>query len=518
MKILIVDDEKLTREGIISDIDWKKLGIQEIYEADDGINGIELGRIHKPDIILSDVRMPRMDGLVMVKELHNFLPNSSIILMSGYSDKEYLKEAIKLKVISYVEKPIDVIEIEASINNAVEAQLSYVKNQITSDYHNKYTQSKLALQIIYSSSKSNNIEYTKQLEDMGFNIKSAIEFTTIIITLKTVISTILEQNMNELYSIIDDITNKYLMKYILAIKNDQYIILHLFSNTKISEYITSNICSSLSLYLDKSYQYFIALGKTVYGLKNVYLSYNSAVLLLQSSFFYEYNSTIVYEIESPLPITFDQPLFTRFTEALIQKSQEDMLEIATTLFNSYKNNQHVLPNYVKDLYYKLFTSLNQAASSLHIAAFYDEESATVLEYISKDNNLSDLNQLLQDKINLLFSFLQKHSEDNTTIYTIKEFIGKNYRDENLSVRDISQHVFLSSSYLCTLFKGETGKTLNQYLTEYRIEKAKIMLLDSRNKITEISSKVGYSDGNYFGKTFKKLVGITPSEYREQFGK
>ena len=308
------------------------------------------------------------------------------------------------------------------------------------------------------------------------------------------------------------------MNYILAIKNDQYIILHLFSNNKISDYITSNICSSLSLNLNKSYKYFIALGKTVHGLKNVYESYNSAVLLLQSSFFYDYNSTIVSVSESPPPSFFDQPLFTRFVEALNQKSQEDAIEIITTLYNSYKNNQHVLPNYIKDLYYKLFTSLNQTASSLHIAAFYDEESATVLEYISKDNNLSDLNQLLQDKINLLFTFLQKHSEDNITIYTIKEFIGKNYRNESLSVKDISEHVFLSSSYLCTLFKSETGKTLNQYLTEFRIEKAKNMLMDSRYKITEISSKVGYSDGNYFGKTFKKLVGLSPSEYREQFGK
>lgn len=76
-------------------------------------------------------------------------------------------------------------------------------------------------------------------------------------------------------------------------------------------------------------------------------------------------------------------------------------------------------------------------------------------------------------------------------------------------------MFLSSSYLCTLFKNETGLTLNQYLTDFRIEKAKKLLTDPRYKIAEISAKVGYSDGNYFGKTFKKMVGVSPSEYREQ---
>ena len=77
-------------------------------------------------------------------------------------------------------------------------------------------------------------------------------------------------------------------------------------------------------------------------------------------------------------------------------------------------------------------------------------------------------------------------------------------------------MYFSSSYVCTLFKNETGKTLNQYLTEFRMEKAKSLLKDSRYKINDISSKVGYSDGNYFGKTFKKFVGLSPSEYREHF--
>jgi len=518
MKILIVDDEKLTREGIISSINWKKLGIQEIYEADDGINGIELGKKHKPEIILSDVRMPRMNGIEMVKELHKILPSSSIIFMSGYSDKEYLKEAIKLKVISYVEKPIDAFEIETSLKNALEAQEFHEKNKITIDYHNKYAQSKLALQIIYPLLKSSDIDYKKQFQELGYHIRSNTEFTTLILTLKTVISSILEQNMNDLYSTIDEIAKKYRTNYILGIKNDEYVILHLFSNDRTSDYITSNISRSLSLYLDKSYQYFISVGKTVHGLKNVYESYNSAVLLLQSSFFYDYNSIIVSVAETPSPITFDQPLFNRYTEALNLKNKEEVLEIVTTLFNSYKNNQNVLPNYAKNLYYKLFSALIETASSLHIAAYYDEDSATVLEYISKDNNLTELHQLLLDKINLLFSSLQDYSNENATIYAIKEFIGKNYRNEGLSVKDISENVFLSSSYLCTLFKSATGKTLNQYLTEFRMEKAKNMLMDSRYKITDISAKVGYSDGNYFGKTFKKSVGLSPSEYREQFDK
>lgn len=117
MKLLIVDDEELTRTGVIASIDWKSLGIDEVFQADDGVNGLETARIHKPEIILCDVRMPRMDGITMLERVENFLPDSDPIFMSGYSDKEYLKAAIKLKAVNYIEKPLNPVEIQAAVKD-----------------------------------------------------------------------------------------------------------------------------------------------------------------------------------------------------------------------------------------------------------------------------------------------------------------------------------------------------------------------------------------------------------------
>ena len=103
----------------------------------------------------------------------------------------------------------------------------------------------------------------------------------------------------------------------------------------------------------------------------------------------------------------------------------------------------------------------------------------------------------------------------TALTAIKNFIASHYQNDDLSIKDSSDHVFLSTSYICTLFKNETGQTLNQYITKYRVERAKKLLADPLTKISDISSKVGYSDGNYFGKTFKKIVGLSPTEYRDQ---
>ena len=134
---------------------------------------------------------------------------------------------------------------------------------------------------------------------------------------------------------------------------------------------------------------------------------------------------------------------------------------------------------------------------------------------SKMFTYQELHNTLIKQTYLYFEELQTSVPEHSTIFLIKDYISKNYNRETLSVKDISSHVFLSASYVCTFFKNETGRTLNQYLTEYRMEKAKNLLADPRYKIADISSRVGYSDGNYFGKSFKKYTGLSPSEYREK---
>ena len=128
MKLLIVDDEELTRTGVISSIDWKALGIEEVLQADDGINGLEIARKYRPEIILCDVRMPRMTGIAMLEKLENILPDSIPIFMSGYSDKDYLKAAIKLKAVSYIEKPLNPSEIREAVLEARERYLKKVRS------------------------------------------------------------------------------------------------------------------------------------------------------------------------------------------------------------------------------------------------------------------------------------------------------------------------------------------------------------------------------------------------------
>ena len=121
MKLLIVDDEKLTREGIQDSLSLKSLGISRVLLEDDGIHGLKTALEEHPDIVLTDVRMPRMNGVQMAERILKELPTTSIIFMSAYSDKEYLKAAIKLKALGYVEKPLDMEELASAIKEAVDS-------------------------------------------------------------------------------------------------------------------------------------------------------------------------------------------------------------------------------------------------------------------------------------------------------------------------------------------------------------------------------------------------------------
>lgn len=145
MKLLIVDDEELTRTGVISSIDWQSIGIREVLQADDGINGIEVARVHRPDIVLCDVRMPRLDGIAMLERLEEILPDIVPVFMSGYSDKEYLKAAIKLKAVNYIEKPLNPAEIRDAIVEARDLCLEKKRTRQNASIHSMENASRLAL-------------------------------------------------------------------------------------------------------------------------------------------------------------------------------------------------------------------------------------------------------------------------------------------------------------------------------------------------------------------------------------
>lgn len=516
MKLLIVDDEELTRTGLISSIDWHSLGIKEVYQADDGRNGLKAARLYKPEIILCDVRMPRMDGITMLSRLEETIPDSVYIFMSGYSDKEYLKAAIKLKAVTYIEKPLDLQEVSEAITEAKERYVEKQRSHRAEALHSMAAASRLTLKLTRPWD-DNGDAFHELITTLPFPVSSADSFTSYIVKLDTGVEFAGEQ-INEIYENLQTFVRSFHMNCIYAEKKHQYLVYFFLGSHMPSDSVIRHIGEFLQKQYETVGKYYIAAGEPFSGISRAYNSYTSAVILLQNSFFYP-EGTFLFsrKDETALPSggrTLPVSLAETFAGLLAEKNHEQCTSFLENLCHTCMHSRGYLPNQVKDLYYKLLMTLDEARKQQQIPSKDSGEQSGIVAALENCFSYETLHRILQEKTDCFFADAKNSHQDNPTIFLIKEYISQNYANETLSVKDISSHVFLSTSYVCTFFKNETGRTLNQYLTEYRMEKAKQLLSDHRYKITDISSRVGYSDGNYFGKSFKKYTGLSPSEYRE----
>lgn len=414
------------------------------------------------------------------------LPDTVPIFMSGYSDKEYLKAAIKLKAVNYIEKPFRLSEIEDAIREARDLYIKKVNSRHGETLHSMETASRLALQLTLPYSQDNSV--IRQLSDeLQFTMNSSTFFTAFIVKTELFLEAS-TPSMADLFQKFQDFLNPYHITCVYLEKKLQYMMYFLFSQTLPSRQILTHAGSFLMEHFAEFGRYSMARGDTVCGVSRAYQTYTSAVILLQSSYFFPENTLLTSDEDSELP-NIQNNIFASspasvFAEALSNIDQNAASALLEKLLQSFSNNCKFLQNPVKDLYYKLFLCLEDARHQQKIPGSGNPE--TVAETIDRCFTFGELHQTLVDKTEDFFKKVSDCSQENPTIFLIREYISKNYMNETLSVKDISSHVFLSTSYVCTFFKNETGQTLNQYLTEYRMEKAKQLLKDARFKISDQS--------------------------------
>ena len=518
MKLLIVDDEELTRNGLISSIDWEKLGITEIYQADDGVHGIEVARKHSPDIILCDIRMPRMDGISMLKQIESFLPEVSAIFMSGYSDKEYLKAAIKLKAINYIEKPINPKEIQESIQTAMEqiAIKMVQSNAANADKNRISAQLAYCLTVPYKSCKDSIDKLCNQYD--GFFACEKFQYIcTYIIKLNEKTNEAL--NLSSAYLTLNTYLSNMNLHVIYSEKRTHHVVLHIYGAHSFSNNTQQLIARKLYDIFSVLGEFYISIGDIVEGIANAYNSYTAAVIALQSSFFFEPGTILCREKITALvkvnvlDVTKE---VSQYLSALEDNNETEVTNSLNVLEHLLYYSKGILVNQLKGIYYDMFSALYKMRKKHQMSLdFCLESQSNIMDIMDKCFSFHELHSTLIEKTKDYFSSNKDCNPENSLIYMIREYISLHYQDTDLSVKSISTYANLSASYACTLFKNETGMTLNQYITEFRMNKAKQLLADPRNRISEISSSVGYSDGNYFGKSFRKFTGLSPSDYRDQ---
>ena len=301
--------------------------------------------------------------------------------------------------------------------------------------------------------------------------------------------------------------------------NPPLLVFHFFSKRELSEDTLRLLGDNLTGTLSKVCTSFhIVVGKQVGSYRELSHSYHTAVINLQQCFFKEDNICCLYS-HIPGKTEFKNlnysDRFRIFRGLLSDHKEEETGEYLSDILDTLVRADYVLPNQVREFYYRLFQLIIEAGTAEKLERERYLPNFDLWERITACHSVFELDALLRESLGLFFTGIRESSRKSPVVYSIKNYIAENYESMDLSIMVISEHVKLSSSYVCTLFKSETGITLNQYITEYRLGRAKELLSDPRNRIVDIAERVGYSDSNYFSKIFRKSFGLSPSEFREK---
>ena len=515
LTLLIVDDETATREGLRKAIDFESLGISSIVEASNGLEGLRIASSVSPDIIISDVRMPRMDGVQMLERVRSLLPDCVFIFMSGYSDKEYLKAAIRLRAVSYVEKPLHFPEVEQAVKEAVVQCRNLLEQKDAASVKENVTSSKLALRLTFPAAEKELYELSYLRERYGKNVRFSSAATILLKIRNEDIADF--PYLAEAEEKIRHLRSRDPIHIISAEKHPGMFVMHLYREGCLKPEDILDAGNAVKAVLPDSLEYYITCGPAIGSVTKLYDSFSAAAVMMEQAYFLPSRSVYAC-VERPeprnTPIDLNEEIKT-FTNALENRDKSRAESTLDILYDALSGNT-VLPRHsVTASYYRAASRLIESRQAAHLPPTELTVSLDTFIYaLSSCFSFDELHGLLKSESKKYFDDLASVSPESSQVYMIKEYIRAHYDDPYLSTKEISEYIMLSASYACTLFKNETGKTLNQYLTEYRMEKAKQFLANPRGTITNIASRCGYNDSNYFGKAFKKYTGLSPSEYRD----
>lgn len=528
--VMIVDDEPIIRKGIANFIPWESINCQVSHEVTNGLEAIEILKKDTPDIIISDIKMPGMDGIELSKYIYENLPHVKVILLTGYSDFEYAQSAIRYNVVDFILKPSSNDKIIQAIENTKtiisKERSQHQKLEVMTEQLNENV---LLLQekFLYDFIKElhhNPSTLEKSFQDLNIDLENyhviAFKFTTKTnneaINIKANKQNILGE-IKRFISIIFKDFNHYNItmdcRYICSIINigennvEDSTTFLLNKSKKLLDFFSDFMSIDIALGIS-------ALHKNFDQLQTAYMEADASLSLK----FYEENKIFIYSECMPNESTLDKTLEHHYVDKILEliKSRKQDLAIATMheFIEALKTSRQPI-EYIKNV----GVLLSSLCFKLLINHYIDlseiiENSSQTYTNILNTDSISRLSQILED---LIISSIERisylHSQDNYIIKKVTDYIEVNYNSQ-IKLNDLAALVHVNSSYLSRLIKQETGATLTEILTKTRIEKAKILLSLGNMKTYEIAIQVGIEDPAYFSQVFKKYTGLSPSEFKK----
>jgi len=531
-RIILVDDEEEVRKGIIRKIDWAAAGFQVVGDAENGEDALEKIENLEPDVVLTDIRMPYMDGLVLTEKIRQKYPSIKVLIFSGYDDFEYAKRAIKLNVTEYILKPVNVEEltlilkrIKHNLDEEIEQKRNV--NLLRESYKNSLPiiREHFLNDVVQGNLPPETVE--EKLEEYNIPIAGAKKWVAAVINVEPEVHT--EEKTLSLHEEQELIPIS--VRQLVEGKLDEYCRSVMFSVSgelvalaAIDEYnsqtgliaVLGDICKESKRILEVPIT--IGIGHSCTDLQDISSSFRSAQNALGYKAIIGAGSTIYINDVEPL----------HYGKLLFDSKDESEL-IAAIKFGPEEKIKSVVKGIVGKMddakvhvgQYQMY-SLNVISCITRLTQQYD---MTLSELMGEEGSFLNITDTIQKRDDFYHWLLKaarsiNHSiseeRDNTTkniINEAKQYIMDNYQNPDLSVEMLCRHLHMSPAYFSTVFKKETGQAYIAYLTEVRLNKAVELLNTTDDKTYIIASKVGYQEQNYFSYVFKKRFGISPSKYR-----
>jgi len=520
-KVFLVEDEIVTREGIRDNIDWKANGFEFYGEASDGDMALPLLRAIKPDLLITDIKMPFMDGLQLSKIVRERMPWVKIIILSGHDEFEYAQEAIKLGVNEYLLKPITVNEmhkvlqkIATQLDQEKKEQENLKKLQEQLEENQAMLRERLLLKVVTGTIAST--EAIEKGQPLGLDL---VAKCYLIVILKIEVRTRsekldydefqkIQQKVTELIGNNPDI-------YLLRKDWGEFVLL---MKGNIPQYLDEEqglLLGSIRDTLDQTrYQLVVGVGAQKNRIADIYQSFLEAFVSIQNSADREKDGSNRMVDKAEL-LKVNKSAVETYLNCGVKEDCEEFFNSYIQPLGETALKSYLIKNYIfMDVVLATAKQVNDLGGNIDIVIPELNSIETILANISTIEQLKEKTCTILGKA-LSFRDSQTSGQHTKVIRQAKEYIDQHYMEPDLSLYEIASQVNLSSSHFSMVFSQETCQTFKEYLTTTRINKAKELLRTSSLSSNDISYQVGFNDPHYFSYVFKKNTGFSPTEFRSQ---
>ncbi|NMO94728.1 response regulator transcription factor [Paenibacillus lemnae] len=498
-KVFIVDDEPFIIEGLYDAVDWQHFGLEIVGQAENGRQALDKLKEVPADLLITDISMPVMTGLELIAEARKVRPDLKVIVLSGFDDFAYLKEAMRLGIENYLLKPINLEELEETLSGTIN-KLNAVKASYMLD---EYDMSVLKSNILYRwlTGKIRDEELQERASLLGLNLEQPF-----------VLVSVIRGHSSKLEAVLREMTEAEEQVLFFMDDDGDYVVIFTMEDPDMEK---PRAIRLLQQTRERCYDedISISLGSVQEISSKRTRSYRHAkeaqeyFLVLQQPSYVDYLDIQERKEETARSLSLHWPdyakgIASRDKEALFLKIDSD--------FDQLRNTPGVVPGILHSAAVELIVRFKMELSDIQYSAAPDFLKNT-LHHIMTAATIDELLDVIKQAVSDLVDALNSDVK-SPIIQQVLQYIHNAYH-EDLSLKVLGAQYHIHPVYLGHLFHKETGETFAEYINRYRIDKAKELLRTTNLKVQDISKRVGYWETGYFYKQFKKNTGLSPRDFR-----